>query len=108
MLESLDHHEVIPIIEQITSCFAVNTSPCFIEALVKFLSDTFAKNDAVEKLFLQVFESTKESKLGLFSALANSYSWRTKGNLIELILHIYGVKVKLILRRCSEKAERRT
>lgn len=45
----------MPIIEQITSCFALNTSPCFIEALVTFLSDTFAKNDAVETLFLQQF-----------------------------------------------------
>jgi hypothetical protein len=49
----------MPIVQQITSCFAMNTSPCFIEALVKFLSDTFAKNDAVEKLFLQEFESSK-------------------------------------------------
>lgn len=86
----------------------MNTSPCFIEALVKFLSDTFAKNKTVESLFLKEFESSKESKMSLFSALANSYSWRTKGNLIELILHIYGVKVVILLGRCFEKEERKT
>ena len=33
------------------------------------------------------------AKMGLFSALANSYSWKTKANLINLILKIYGVKM---------------
>jgi hypothetical protein len=49
----------MPIVQQITSCFAMNTSPCFIEALVKFLSDTFAKNDSLETLFLKEFENSK-------------------------------------------------
>ena len=31
--------------------------------------------------------------MGLFSALANSYSWKTKANLISLILKIYGIKM---------------
>jgi hypothetical protein len=47
MMESHDCQEVIPLIRQITSCFSLNVSPCFIEALVKFLSDTFAKNDSI-------------------------------------------------------------
>ncbi len=31
--------------------------------------------------------------MGLFSALVNSYSWKTKANLINLILHIFGSKM---------------
>lgn len=39
--------DVVPIIHQIIDCFALNVSPCFVEAVVKFLSDIFAKDDHI-------------------------------------------------------------
>jgi hypothetical protein len=40
------------IVHQIIACFALNVSPCFVEAVVKFLSDIFAKDSLIEKIFL--------------------------------------------------------
>lgn len=53
----------------------------------------FKKDSVIEALFLEQFETVAHAKMGLFSALANAYSWRTKANLIKLILHIFGAKM---------------
>jgi len=47
--------DIVPIVHQIIACFALNVSPCFVEAVVKFLSDIFAKDSLIEKIFLEQF-----------------------------------------------------
>lgn len=81
------------IIHDIISVFKVNASPCFTDGMVKFIASLFEKDATIQALFIEQFQNNTSCKMGIFSALANSYSWKTKANIINLILHIYGVKM---------------
>jgi hypothetical protein len=39
--------DVLPILEEVISCFRLNASPCFMDALVKFVTSLFQKDTAL-------------------------------------------------------------
>lgn len=48
-------NDLLPTIHQVISCFGLNASPCFTDALVKFLTELFQKDSAIEAVFIEQF-----------------------------------------------------
>jgi hypothetical protein len=88
-----DEETLTVVVHDIVACFRLNASPCFTDALVLFISGLFGRDLALRSRFIAHFENSPAAKMGIFSALANSYSWKTKANIISLILEIYGVRM---------------
>jgi hypothetical protein len=82
--------------KEVLKIFTLNTSACFIEAFVLFLSELFSKDPYFENIFIDLINS-QNYKLSVYMCLAYSYSWKTKTKLIELVLHVFGPTVIIFL-----------